>query len=261
MHWKESALTSRRSVLLVAMVALVTVTGSVLAAGASEEFAQANKFYDERDYPSAIRLYQSVLAQGRESAAAFFNLGNAYFKNGDLGHAVLYYMKARRLDPADDDIRHNLEFARRFSTVQMEGVELNPINTFFVSLVDPYRLTTLAWVSSAFFILFMVILMLRFGLGMTGGAVRSVLMAAIILVLISSGLTTFKYRVEYLNRRAVIIADESPVLTGPSEQSDIELQGAPGLIIQILDESGDYYNVLFENKRRGWISKDLVAEI
>ena len=74
-------------------------------------------------------------------------------------------------------------------------------------------------------------------------------------------MTTFKYRQDFLARRAVIVAEDSQVHTGPSDQSEIELDGAPGLIVQIVEESGDYYNVLFENKRRGWIHKDLVAEI
>lgn len=249
------------AVFLLTFVFLLTAAGALWSAVASEEFAQANKFYEERDYSSSIRLYESILAQGKESAAVYFNLGNAYFKDGDLGHAVLYYMKAKRLDPGDEDIRHNLEFARRFSSVQMEGVELNPINTFFLNMVDPYRLATLAWLSSALFVLFVVMLILRLGLGLTGGAVRVGLYLCLVLVMISAALTTFKYRVDYLNRRAVIIAENSSVYTGPSQQSDVELQGAPGLIVQILDESNSYYNVLFENKRRGWISKDLVAEI
>jgi hypothetical protein len=59
----------------------------------------------------------------------------------------------------------------------------------------------------------------------------------------------------------VIVAEEAPVTTGPSPQSDLELQGAPGLIVEIVGETPDYYNVLFENKRRGWLKKDLVAEI
>ncbi len=245
---------------------LIVLTLTALSASASpgeapEEFEMANKFYRDKDFHSAIRLYESVLNQGLESPALYFNLGNAYFKNGDLGYAVLYYMKARRLSPEDPDIRQNLQFARQFSRVQMEGVQLNPINTFFTSFVDRYRLGFLAWVSSLFFVLLMVILIIRFGVGIQNPAVRIGIIMGLVLVLITSGLTAFKYRQDFLTQRAVIVAEESPVLTGPSPQSDVELEGAPGLVVDILDESGDYYNVLFENKRRGWIRKDLVAVI
>lgn len=252
-----------RKILLIFAVAMLLTSLSVLPVHAdmTDDFAAANKSYQDKDYAAAIGGYESVVGQGLESAALYFNLGNAYFKSGDLGNAVLYYMRAQRLDPGDDDITHNLEFARGFTSVQMEGVRLNPVQSFFESLVAPYRLSLLAWVSSAFFVFLLLLMILRWGVGITGAAVRAGLMTALILVIISSGLTTFKYRTDYLSRRAVIITEDSPVQTGPSEQSDVELQGAPGLVVEILAESDDYYNVLFENKRRGWINKRFVAEI
>jgi len=248
--------------MLVALL-LLSAAGSLFAQDQSEveAFRMGNKFYEEKDYASATRMYQSILAQGLESAELYFNLGNACFKGGDLGHAIVYYLKAQRLDPGNDDISHNLEFARRFSRVQMEGVALNPVSSFLSATVAPYSLNTLAWASSLLVVLLTVLLMFRWGLGFTAVTLRAGITAMVVLLIVSASLTTFKYRHDYLTRRAVIIAEESPVHTGASEQSDIELQGAPGLVVEILEESGDYYNVLFENKRRGWIRKDLVAEV
>ena len=94
-----------------------------------------------------------------------------------------------------------------------------------------------------------------------GGWVKAGLIGALVLVLVAAGLTTFKYRTEFLTRRVVIIADESPVQNGPSQNAGIEFQGAPGLVAEVLSESGGYYSVLFENKRRGWIRRELVAEV
>ncbi len=246
------------------LIAMVLLLGSAAIAATPEvvdDFAAGNKFYEEKDFISAIRVYNSIISQGVESAPLYFNLGNAYFKSGDLGHAVLYYLKAKRLDPGNEDIRHNLEFAKQFSRVQMEGVELNPVKEFFVTIVDPYHLHALAWVSSALFVALMIILILRFGLAIRAVVLRLATVALVVLLLVGAGLTSFKYRIDYLDRRGVIIAEDTPVRTGASDQSDIELQGAPGLIVEIVDESGDYYNVLFENKRRGWVKKDLVADI
>ncbi len=143
----------------------------------------------------------------------------------------------------------------------MEGVQLNPVNSFLISLVEPSRIDSLAWASSGCFVLFFLFLLIRFGLGISTPGVRVGIILALILLVVSTSLTTFKYRHEFLTRRGVIVSEEAPVKTGPSEQSDIELQGASGLIVEILTETGDYYNVLFENKRRGWIEKRLVAEI
>jgi tetratricopeptide (TPR) repeat protein len=246
---------------LIIIAAFVLVLASLSFSQVNDEFAMANNFYQNKDYDSAIRMYQSVLNQGVESAPLYFNLGNAYFKKGNLGMAVLNYLRARRLDPSDEDIIHNLEFAKQFSRIQMEGVELNPVNSFMSSIVDSYHLYKLAWLTSIFFIILIVILIFRFGLGMNNSVIRVGVTLTIIFTLIASGLTTYKYRLDYLSRRGVVINEDVNVYTGASPQSDIELEAAPGLIFQILDENSEYYNVLFENKRRGWVNKDLVAEI
>lgn len=251
----------RRVLCLLVLAVLFMVTGRFSVMAQSEEFAMANRFYEDKDFASAIRMYESILNRGVESADVHFNLANAYFKSGDLGHAVLYYSKARRLAPGDEDIAFNLEFAKQFSRVQMQGVQLNPIRSFFVDLVDTYELQRLAWIATAFFVLLLATLTVRFGLGHNSSPVRVLMVICAILLLAAGSLTTFKYRYDYLTRRAVIIADESPVYTGASEQSEIELRGAPGLIVEIASESGDFLNVLFENKRRGWIRKELVAPI
>jgi len=240
---------------------ILVLVSSISASAQNDEFTMAEKFYEEKDYESAIRMYRSLLNQGVVSANLYFNMGNACFKNGDLGHAVLYYLRAKRLAPDDRDIIDNLEFARKFARVQMEGVELNPIYTFFTSLVDSYRLDTLGWVTSVFFVLFVIVLCFRFGLGFNNFLLRFSMIATLVLFLGMASLSAFKYRITYLVPKAVIIVEQSEVLTGPSEQSDIEFEGAPGLVVEILSESADYYQVLFENKRRGWIKKEMVTVI
>lgn len=251
---------SVKGLLLTSLLVLAALAGQ-LTASPEDDFRTANSAFENKRYADAIDLYSRIVSSGLESAPLYFNLGNAYFKNGDLGHAILYYLKARRLDPANEDIKANLDFARRFTSIQMEGVQLNPINSFLASLVDPYRLTALAWFSSLFFILFIVTLIMRFGLKIDHIIIRIATIAALIVLILVSSLTTFKYRNDYLNKQAVIVAEECPVLTGPSDQSDVELQGAPGLVVQILAESSDYYNVQFENMRRGWVKKGLIAEV
>lgn len=228
---------------------------------AEELFLRGNAQYEQRQFDSAIVSYATALAGGKESAPLYFNLGNAYFKNGDLGHAILYYLRAKRLEPNDDDIKSNLEFARSFTSVQMAGVPLNPVADFFEKLVGPYHLDLLAWSSSLFFVSFFILLSIRFGMRRRRGLLKTLIVTSLSFAIVLAFLTTVKYRTDFLSTRAVLIAEECPVRSGPNEQSELELQGAPGLVVDVLAESGEYYNVLFENKRRGWIRKDLVAVI
>ena len=252
----------RKTIITFAVLLIAgTVAADAVPSDVADRFAEANRLYEQRDYDSAVTIYQSILDQNKVSAELYYNLGNAHFKSGDIGHAVLNYLRAKRLDPSDEDIQNNLEFARRFAQVEMEGVELNPITAFFESTVEPYRLRTLAWMSSLLFLLFIGALIARYGLGFRMMWVRVGVIVTLLLMLTSAGLTTFKYRTAYLTERVVIVAEESIVRNGPTENADIEFRGAPGLVAEVLSRSGKYYNVLFENKRRGWIHRDLVAEV
>jgi tetratricopeptide (TPR) repeat protein len=242
------------------LIAVVVLSLSGAAFG-EDQFSAGNRCYEQKSYDSAVTAYTQLVNQGLESAPLYFNLGNACFRSGDLGHAVLYYLRAQRLDPTDPDIAANLDFARRYTSVQMEGVALNPVSSLFESIVAPYRLTSLAWLSSAIFFVLFGFLIARFGYAWRGGLVKAGIWLSLILLMSASLLTTVKYHHDYLVRRAVILAEESIVHTGPSDLSEKELDGSPGLIMEILAESGDFYNVLFENKRRGWIRKDLVAVV
>jgi len=224
-------------------------------------FVAGNSFYEAREFDSAIVYYAEALIRGKESAAIYFNLGNSYFKNGDLGRSILYYKRAQRLEPSDDDIFANLEFAQNFTVVQMEGVQLSPVSDFLERLVGSYHINNLAWLLSLFFVSLFILLSIRFGLGFRTSLLKTGIVTCLSLTIIFSMLTTFKYRNDYLRTRAVLIARECPVRSGPNEQSELELQGGAGLIVDILSESGEYYNVLFENKRRGWLKKELVAVI
>ena len=89
------------------------VTSDEASAPATAEliWEVANAAYNEGRFATAAENYEAILAQGQHSAKVYFNLGNAYFKQDDLAHAILYYHRALRLEPADEDIRHNLEYA------------------------------------------------------------------------------------------------------------------------------------------------------
>ena len=77
----------------------------------ASSFEQANVYYQNKDYIKAIELYDSSLAQGVESAALYYNLGNAHFKINNIPAAILNFERAKKLIPNDEDILFNLKIA------------------------------------------------------------------------------------------------------------------------------------------------------
>ena len=78
---------------------------------ATGQYNGGNEFYREGDFEAARRSYLEAVATGIEDARLYYNLGNACFKLSRLGEAVLWYERARRLAPHDEDVEANLHFA------------------------------------------------------------------------------------------------------------------------------------------------------
>lgn len=74
-------------------------------------FTQANAQYAEGNYGEAAIGYEQILVES-PSAEVYYNLGNAYFKQGELAQSILAYERALRLDPSNKDAKYNLHFAQ-----------------------------------------------------------------------------------------------------------------------------------------------------
>jgi tetratricopeptide (TPR) repeat protein len=84
---------------------------TVRADNISQLMQDGNTAYQEKKYSLAAVNYNKVISQGYESPGLYFNLGNAYFKMDSLPEAILYYEKARKINPGDEDILFNLRIA------------------------------------------------------------------------------------------------------------------------------------------------------
>src|SRR5207253_6076018 len=91
---------------------LLARASSLTHADVPTAFEQANKLYEQGKFGDAAAAYGKIIADGRVSPALYFNLGNALFKSGQVGRAILNYRLGEQLAPRDPDIRANLRFAR-----------------------------------------------------------------------------------------------------------------------------------------------------
>ena len=78
-----------------------------------ETFINANTAYEAGRFEEAINLYRRLQEGGFENGHLHYNLGNAYLRNGELGQAVASFRRSLIFRPRDQDVRANLEFARK----------------------------------------------------------------------------------------------------------------------------------------------------
>ncbi len=131
--------------ILVAMAAMMT-------ARAEASHALADSAYNKEQYGEAINLYREILAGEGNSPEVLYNLGNAYYRRGDVARAVLNYERALRLDPTHPEARANLAFVR--SRLQDKPEDNNSFLTrLHGSVVTAAAANTWAWAAVVAFVI------------------------------------------------------------------------------------------------------------
>ena len=125
-----------------------------------DSFLKANKAYYEGRYRDAIKGYKSLLEHGEKSwGEVHFNLGNAYFRAGDLGSALFHFKKSSEILPRDGDVKYNLEYLRSKTKDKVEAKPfldprgLFPLNQKEVAILL-ISFWILFWVGSIFYLFF-----------------------------------------------------------------------------------------------------------
>ena len=80
-------------------ILILAVALSATAQTPRQLMQQGNDAYAKSDFAEAVRLYNTVLDAGYQSADLYYNLGNAHFRMEDYGLAILNYERALRLKP------------------------------------------------------------------------------------------------------------------------------------------------------------------
>lgn len=125
-------------------------------------FEQANNFYENQQFDSAIAYYEKILGTGINNSNVLYNLGNSYFRQDKLGLAILHYERALRLAPHDPDINTNLRFARLHIVDRVPEPPHSFIQNLFWFLHTMFPLSTQIWI--LLILLFIISIAFSFGL-------------------------------------------------------------------------------------------------
>ena len=119
---------------------------------------EGNAAYDEGNYEQALTLYGQIEEAGVESAALYYNMGNTFYKMKSYPKAILYYEKALKLDPGNEDIRTNLEIANMAIVDKINVLPQSFIKRWWNGLKQSFSADGWAWVSVAMFGLLLICL-------------------------------------------------------------------------------------------------------
>ena len=90
-------------------IILLMMVSISLSENFSERFDIAYSHFNNSEYNKSIQLYEEVLEEGWHSEYLYYNLGNAYYRNGMVGQSIWAYNKAISLNPRLESAKYNLD--------------------------------------------------------------------------------------------------------------------------------------------------------
>ena len=148
----------KRYIFILAILFLYTGVsfGQEAAGDPHNLFFKGNSFYEKRDYEKAIEKYRKIVDLNMESGPLYYNIGNAYFKMGRIGYAILYYKKAHGLMPGDSDLRSNLAYAQ--SLTEDSALQPHGTNRAAWLIKLPFRYFNLNTVALTFIMSYLILI-------------------------------------------------------------------------------------------------------
>ena len=94
------------------VLALAVIVAAAQPTEAVRLFEEGTERLIEGNYSGAVGSYRAAMDLGVASTALYYNLGVAYYRLDELGESIRFLERARRMEPTDRRILHNLEIAR-----------------------------------------------------------------------------------------------------------------------------------------------------
>jgi tetratricopeptide (TPR) repeat protein len=211
------------------------------------DFTKANQEYAQGHFKEAISGYEALVRAGQLSANLFYDLGNAYFRTGDFGRAILNYERALALERHHPEAAANLQIARD----EVHALELQkswPERHLQFASVNQYCIAAAITVWLAIFAVVMLIFARR-----RSATVITMLILCLLVCAVSI------YAVYALERGSngyalgIVIGKDVQARLATADTANSVLALPPGSEIKILSTRGDWIYAALPNNLHGWI--------
>ena len=250
---------------LVSGLIVAALTSVFAAAGCAGETAdrqtvelyrQGNLLYEGGKYAEAGRTYERIIERGIRNGHVYYNLGNAYYKQDQIGRAILAYERASRLMPRDPDLKSNLDLANE-RTIDQIAVDVPWFGRQALDAVTVNQVTVAATAAGFLMSLALVCYLLAVR-QRTRFAAGYALLATSLVLLMAIGFMSIKIYDVQANRSGIVLSPAAVVRTSPDLSSEPVFTLHEGAKVQLVEHRDDWTRIRLPDGKNGWLSvKDL----
>lgn len=242
---------------------LFIIISSISRADSNSIMQTANEYYKNNRYQLAIEEYNKLILDGFEGTSLYYNLGNAHYRLGKVGYAILYYEKALKLSPNDEDVKHNLALAKLNLQDKVDTLPPFFIFNLWEGLLASFSVTGWTIIVYIVFILLLIVSVAYFFSRnvseqrisfFSGAGLAIALVFAIILLVV-------KMNKEYNVKDGIIVETAVVVKSSPDYSSKDSFQIHEGLKVTLEDQVDNWVKIRLNDGKIGWISEKSIEII
>jgi tetratricopeptide (TPR) repeat protein len=237
--------------------------GLLYADTASATFQTAAEDYKKGDFAAASQKYEAIAKEGNVSPELYYNLGNAYFKQNQLGKCILNYERAALYGASDVDLQHNLAVAKERVKNEPEQISNFFLQSWWEGIRNLFSLTTWSIIS------------IIGGWSGVGGLCLWLLgslrehkkrgfwigVSFIPLSLVAFLAACSHYNILHTRQDAVVLSESVQVRTSPDELGSVTETLGEGVKVLVLDQIGSWYKIRLSNGAEGWLTVNQLEKI
>jgi tetratricopeptide (TPR) repeat protein len=225
----------------------VSVAVSSVFAQSDGEFAKANQDYAQNNFKEAISGYETLVRAGQWSANVFYNLGNAYFRAGDFGRAILNYERALALERHHPEATANLRIARDEARA-LEMQQSWPERYLQFASINQYIIAA----ALAFWVGLFCVVGLIFARRRSAAIIALLSFSLLVIVIAIFAV----YELDHGSKGrslAIVTGKDVQARLATADTANSVLALPPGSEVKILSTRGDWAYAALPNNLRGWI--------
>ncbi len=227
--------------------------------------ADGDRAYSEERYQDAIAVYEELIGKDGGSLELHYNLGNAYFRDNEIGKAILNYERALKFDPTDENAAFNLEFAQSRMKDKLPESDTFFLTEWFTSFVGIFNITVWAVIGIATFVLMLTgIAVYIFSAGTARKLGLTTAIVSLFITVVANLSALSLYNIKTNDSYAIVIKEEVTLKSSPDASGTDLIKVHEGRKVKVLDKSiGKWTEVEVDNGKLivGWVRSSSIESI
>ena len=242
-------------------ILFLVLASNVFAQTATNIFDDASRIYEEKDYDTALKLFKTIEDLPVYSSDVYYNIANCYYKTHQKAKAVLYYEKALKLAPNDEDVLFNLKLVQ---LQLVDNLAQLPEPFYTKWIVKTKNLLSIdAWAKMGLLFMFLFSILISWFLISDNYKLKKKLFIgfsfSLLIGLKSLGMAYFSHSSQKIS--AILMEANSYVKSAPSLQSEDLFILHEGTKVLFIEEFNDWTKIKLSDGMIGWVESTAIEVI